>query len=180
MNADGSGQTRLTFTSGWGAGYATFSPDGTRIAYAAPTSGDTDFQIFVMNVDGSNKTQLTNNPGNNAYPSWSPDGKRIAYSYENQILYVNKKLSDPIICDIFVMNTDGSEQTKLTDTSKTYPREQCNSPAWSPDGTYISFVCGDIGSQFGTIHIMNVSGTGQLNLDTYVTTMNNGPAVWQP
>jgi TolB protein len=73
MNADGSGQTRLTNnTSDDNA--ATWSPDGTRIAYTglhftAPfTSND---EVFVMNADGTNVRNLTNSPHADGFPSWS-------------------------------------------------------------------------------------------------------------
>ena len=38
-----------------------------------------DREIYVMNVDGSNLTNLTNNAAPDAYPSWSPDGTKIAF-----------------------------------------------------------------------------------------------------
>jgi len=177
MNSDGSGQTRLIFSVGNGSFGPSWSPDGTQIAYAASTYGGNELQIFVMNADGSNRIQLTNNPGWNYSPSWSPDGRRIAY------FYANKKWTEVDIWDIFVMNADGSGQTRLTHASKTnigISGIGCELPNWSPDGTYISFICGSGYTFWGTIHIMNVADSGQLNIDTKILASKNYGARWQP
>ena len=67
MNADGSGQTRLTTDPG--VDYApTWSPDGSKIAFHSDRSGT--LQVYVMNADGSGLTQLTTDPTGAGYPSW--------------------------------------------------------------------------------------------------------------
>ena len=70
MDADGTGQTRLTNNAGLD-GEPDWSPDGTKIAFDNSRDG-----IYVMNADGSGQTILTDNGG---YPSWSPDGTKIAF-----------------------------------------------------------------------------------------------------
>jgi len=172
MNSDGSGQTRLTVSVGSESFDPTWSPDGTQIVYSVSPSGHDESQIYVMNSDGSKQTQLTNNPGWGYNPSWSPDGKQIAFTHAN--------ISSAGQNDIFVMNTDGSGQTKLTGTSKTSSQESCQVPNWSPDSANISFICSPINSPSGTIHIMNVAGSGQLNVDTKINADQNLGAVWQP
>jgi Tol biopolymer transport system component len=64
MNADGTGQTRLTTVgpSGW----PSWSPDGSRLAIAA--AGD----IYVVNADGSNPTRVTDDPADDSTPAWGP------------------------------------------------------------------------------------------------------------
>jgi Tol biopolymer transport system component len=67
MNADGSGQRRLTR----GGSQPHWSPDGRRIAFVGKRGGDAD--IYVMNVDGSGQRNLTRAAGNGeSQPVWSP------------------------------------------------------------------------------------------------------------
>jgi Tol biopolymer transport system component len=57
-------------------------------------------EIYVMDADGSDQTQLTDNDANDAYPSWSPDGEKIAFTN---------------LRGVYVMNADdGSDVTRLT------------------------------------------------------------------
>ena len=69
---------------------------GDRIAFTSDRNGD--YEIFVMNADGTDVRQLTNNYGTNDWcPSWSPDGGRIAFGSGRD---GGSK--------IFVMNADGT------------------------------------------------------------------------
>ena len=54
-----------------------WSPDGSRIAFA--TNRDGNFEIYVMNRDGSGLANLSNHPGGDFSPAWAPDGSRIAF-----------------------------------------------------------------------------------------------------
>jgi Tol biopolymer transport system component len=56
---------------------AAWSPDGTRIAFASTRDGN--YEIYVMNADGSAPRRLTNDPQSDYAPTWSPDGQRIAW-----------------------------------------------------------------------------------------------------
>jgi len=85
---------------------------------------DGDFEIWVMNADGSNPRQLTDNAAMDLSPSWSPDGSRIVF-------VSNRDGND----EIYIMNTDGSDVRRLTETAAASE----SFPAWSPDGTEISF-----------------------------------------
>lgn len=93
---------------------ATWSPNGTKIAFAA-YPGYPDFkpeQIYVMNADGSGKTQLTNETeAGCSYPSWSPDGTKIVFQKE----YPGFANS----LEIWIMNADGSGAKALTDRTET-------------------------------------------------------------
>ncbi|MCW4032527.1 MAG: hypothetical protein NWF08_03940 [Candidatus Bathyarchaeota archaeon] len=99
----------------------TWSPDGTKIAFASNRDGD--YEIFVMNADGMNQSQLTFNGIDDNYPAWSPDGTKIAFASNRDGDY-----------EIFTINIDGSNTTQLTDNN-----EDDNDPAWSYDGTKIAF-----------------------------------------
>jgi len=113
MNADGSGVTRLTHDSASDV-EETWSPDGSKIAFASGTAGGSD--IYVMNADGSGVVRLTSDLQDNMEPAWSPDGSKIAFSNFGALK---------------VMNADGTGATTLTSGWN---------PQWSPDGSKIAFL----------------------------------------
>ncbi len=57
----------------------TFSPDASRIAFAIQSQDTAVKGIYVMNLDGSNATRLTTQPGNNL--DYSPDGSRVIFTW---------------------------------------------------------------------------------------------------
>jgi hypothetical protein len=121
VRADGTGSPeRLTDAPGDDRA-ATFSPDGTKLAFDSTRSGGTD--IFVMNADGSAVRQLTFDHGFTWGAAWSPDGSRIAFNS-----WRSGRQS------IYVMGADGSNPIQVTSG----PGEDME-PSWSPDGTRIVF-----------------------------------------
>ena len=95
--------------------------DAGLIAYSSDQDGD--FEIWVMNADGSGQRKLTDNNATDWSPAWSPDGAQIAF-------VSNRDGND----EIYIMNVDGSDQRRLTETDASE-----SFPVWSPDGTEISF-----------------------------------------
>lgn len=113
-NADGSDPVELLAIQ---ATEPAWSPDGTEIAFVNRDSGQ---EIYVMDADGSNLRNLTDNPAAaEGSPAWSPDGSMIAFEQDSQI---------------FVMNADGSSPRQLTEGGT-----RNEDPSWSPDGSNIAF-----------------------------------------
>ena len=100
---------------------AAYSPDGTKIAFM--NNYDGDYEICLMNADGTGIKQLTKNSAVDGFPTWSPDGTKIAFA----------SLRDGDV-DIYVMNADGSDQTNITNDD---PWDD-DVPHWSPDGRWIA------------------------------------------
>ena len=97
-------------------------------AYAEPkisftSTRDINGEIYSMDTDGSDETNLTNHVDSDSYSAWSPDGTQLAF--------VSERDGNP---EIYKMNADGSGPTRLTDSGS-----NDLSPAWSPDGTLIAF-----------------------------------------
>jgi Tol biopolymer transport system component len=86
INPDGSGRVRLTF-NGYEERAPAWSPDGNRIVYScrigppAPLTGIKSFRICLINADGTDLTQLTNETDSisDLTPSWSPQGNKILF-----------------------------------------------------------------------------------------------------
>src|SRR5687767_4885353 len=106
--------------------YPTWSPDGEQIAFMSHRDGN--WEIYVMNADGSDSRRLTDNPQGDNSPAWSPDGSWIAYSSD---LIVAREVNS----EIYVVKPDGSDATALTDN----PGGD-EFPTWSPDGQQLVFV----------------------------------------
>jgi Tol biopolymer transport system component len=167
MNADGSGQKRLTRNRGWDSQTA-WSPDGRKLAFVsskrrgvlihANQAGNDE--VYVMNADGSAQRNLTRNAARDILPAWSPDGRKLAF--------VRKRAGNT---EVYVMNADGSAQRNLTRNAA-----GDNSPAWSPDGRKIAFLSDRDGNP--EVYVMNADGTGQLNVTR--SPANEGWFAWSP
>src|SRR6185436_10079453 len=87
-----------------------YSPDWTKILFA---SGDAlnpnGIEIFVMNADGSNRTQLTSNSVTDGFPAWSFDGSNIVFA--------SGSVNDENSVELFMMKANGTNPAKLTSNS---------------------------------------------------------------
>jgi Tol biopolymer transport system component len=79
-DADGRNPRQLTFEN-QGLSSAFISPDNKRISFGVYSSDPlrSGSQVFVMDSDGTNRTQLASGDAEYFGPSWSPDGKYMAY-----------------------------------------------------------------------------------------------------
>ena len=144
IKPNGTGLTKLTQTGeAWSPAW---SPDGTRIAYDDHSDGD--LEIYVMDADGSDVIQLTDNTVPDATPAWSPDGEWIAFARSVD------DIPDSDIFDIYKMRADGSEVTRLTDSEA-----QEWTPTWSSDSSRLAYYSDD------DIVVMNANGSGGATLE---------------
>ncbi len=117
MNAEG---TDLQYhIDGGGFHDPAISPDGAKVCFVDKRD------VYVMNLDGSEKINLTNDPSNDIFPGWTPDG--------NKISYVSNRDGD---YQIYIVDLDGRNLRKIPNISEKRPFQfTC-----SPDLTRISYV----------------------------------------
>jgi Tol biopolymer transport system component len=129
------------------------SPDGTRLAVARWDFDQESYDLYVIDLDGGNETQLTNTPDiNEVLPGWSPDGTQITYGTLG-----NDR-------SIWIVGADGTSNNRLTSASTTDL-----SPRWSPTGEEIAFVSDRDSPGTGDIYAMDVDGSN-------VRRITSGPA----
>lgn len=133
------------------------SPTG-KIAFQSDRDGN--YEIYLMDADGNNGRNLTNNPATDSEPAWSPDGMFIAFSSDRDGNM-----------EIYTMRSDGSEPRNLT----LNPAAD-GDPSWSPDGQWIAFTC-ERESNFD-ICVMRADGSELRNLTNDVA-LDLEPA-WSP
>jgi TolB protein len=133
------------------------TPTG-RIAFQSERDGN--FEIYIINADGTLLSRLTNDPAVDVFPAWSPNG--------NQLVFTSDRNGNP---DIYLVNADGTGLKQITKD----PAADAL-PAWSPDGKGIAFTSNRTGND--EIFLMNVDGTG-LKQITNNPAMDAFPA-WSP
>jgi len=123
------GEVRRLLPAGTPAVDPAPSPDGTRIAFAVVDANASTGDVFVVDRDGGNLTQLTFDPALDEQPAWSPDGTRLAFRSERALKFG----------DIWVMDADGNNPVNLTPDPPGIAVDE-HHPCWSPDGTRIAFI----------------------------------------
>ncbi|HEU4865464.1 MAG TPA: DNRLRE domain-containing protein, partial [Actinomycetota bacterium] len=158
MASDGSNKQALT--SDGTSGAPAFSPDGTRIAFQSDRGEGMD--IWAMNADGTDQTNLTDAPGADVNPAWSPDGTKLAFDSDRS---GNR--------DVFSMSADGTgDPINLTPDSLQLDAD----PDWSPDGTTILFVSG----RGGTTSVWTMNTDGGDEVDVTEATIYDADPAWSP
>ncbi len=120
-----------------------------KIIFLKDDKDEENYDVYIMDSDGSNMEQLTFLPGIVHDAIWSPDGERILYSYKMSVVDNSQ---------FYTMLPDGSEIMKISQNADiTY-----TNPDWSPDGSKIVYdvMLDGRGSEWA-IFTMNADGSGE-------------------
>ncbi len=167
ISAEGGLEVKVTGNSG-GINPA-WSPDGKRLAFSSDADGKS--QIYIVNVDGSQLTRITNSSTDLAAgrlggdPIWSPDGRHIAFTVTPDTLQPTTDW------DVYVEEIASGRLTQLTDNPA-----RNGLIGWSPDGTKILF-WSDRDDGKMNIYVMNDDGSHQKQL---TNAKFDNSASWSP
>ncbi|MBW6460266.1 MAG: hypothetical protein K0B08_06790 [Bacteroidales bacterium] len=103
----------------------------------------------MMNNDGTNLVQLTNNNVHDGFPNFSPDGNKIIFEAWDDSNYP----------EVFTMNIDGSGRTQITNVPGAYWQ---SAPCYNPSGTKIYFSAGFNADNHYVM--MDLDGTNWVNI----------------
>lgn len=141
----------------------TWSPGGRRLAFvgtlAEEVNGSTE--IFVVDADGSNLVQLTQNDVDDDSPAWSPDSTLVAFRQAPM------DSSAPFDSSVVVIGADGSGARVLGPGSN---------PVWSPDGLQLAMTV----PQAGVAHIWVQATDGADRRQVSAVSVASGPPAWSP
>jgi dipeptidyl aminopeptidase/acylaminoacyl peptidase len=152
--ADGSEEPRQITQGETDAGAPTWSPDGSKLAFASAREEDWDTalvsDLYLVSADGGEPTRLTQGGGAYGSPAWSPDGRQIAALF----------MPDPWVwgrhTQIAVVDAETGEQRIVTESldRQCGPFPDVRAPAWDAD--QIVFAVEDHGS----VHVYSVPADG--------------------
>ena len=147
-------------------GWPTWSPDSQRIAFEAKRDGNWD--IWIINVDGTGLTRLTSHPAEDRHPAWSPDGQQMAFT--------SKRGGNE---DIWVVDVQaalaGAGDSQAVNLSQSPRRDRY--PMWSRDGHQLAFATRR--DEDYEVYVMGADGSNQRNVSNSPDS-TEGLADWSP
>jgi TolB protein len=149
---------QLTHVDGGNPQAPAWSSDGSRIAFHVVYGGALDAELFVMNADGSELVQLTDDASEDSDPAWSPDGSRIAFVRDGRIE---------------TMDPDGGDVVPVTSQTML-----AFDPAWSSDGARLAFVGMDADASQEDLFTIAVDGSAMQRI-TRTSKAESEPS-WSP
>ena len=143
----------------------------TRIAFASDrdwdwkAEEDRNIEIYLMDPNGKQIRQLTEQPKFDVEPAWSPDGKRITFVSYRDLKQIPER--GVIRGEIYVMNADGTNPINLTQSVEKAERVS----TWSPDGRQIAFTSAELFNGHALVNsnifVMDVDGGDPINLTNH-------------
>ncbi len=166
INVDGTNQMRLSPTPGFDVN-PSWSPDGKKIVYTKVNGiivpGQVpETEIHIMNSDGLQDRTILAQSDFSVEPRWSVN---------DQIVFMSKTNAG---LNIFTMDTDGTNMQQLTS------QDNNGDPAWSPDGSKISFGSDREGNGKLNIFVMNADGSNVKQLTHFDVPYESGDTHWSP
>lgn len=128
------------------------------------SSRDGNWNIYIMNPDGSQQERLTNHRAEDLRPAFSPMGEDILFMSERSGMR-----------DLYIMRADGQGERPVFPAAGAYR----SNPAWSPDGKKFAYAQRDRDAKFTTVYTARADGTSV----TRVVEMEKGDSedpVWSP
>ena len=164
----------------------------------------------MIDADGANPTNLTNDPAHDASAAWSPDGKRIAFTSSRgggdfrvyvmdtngqNVRAVSQDTNYAYLCPawspdskklVFAEWTENAAEIFVCDIDGKNKKQlttlgaQNTQCAWSPDGKKIAFQHFDAGDDAGSLYLMDADGKNPTEVLKAEGPLEGGRPAWKP
>lgn len=133
-------------------------PDKSWIAFTGESGEESN--IYIMDIEGEDLIQITDNNSIDFALSWSPDGKKLAFTSDRDGNY-----------EIYIMDYNGENQKRLTND-----KAWDSLPCWSPDGSKIAFRS----NRDGDTEIYTMESNGENIMKLTNNNSDDGSPSWSP